>query len=66
LTREHIPLGKNILKQIHRRWRWGNFRNNKWWKICMTRASILRIKPFVTQLQSATPFGIPGKYMKRI
>jgi len=51
---------------MHRRWRWGNFRNNKWWKICMTRASIFRIEPFVTQLQSATPFGIPGKYMKRI
>jgi hypothetical protein len=66
LTREHIPLGNSILQQMHRR-RWWNFRSNKWWEICMTRSnSILKIEPFVTELQSAIPFGISEKYMKKI
>jgi hypothetical protein len=51
---------------MHRR-RWWNFRSNKWWEICMTRSnSILKIEPFVTELQSAIPFGISEKYMKKI
>jgi hypothetical protein len=48
---------------MHRR-RWWNIMSNKWWEICMTIASsILRIEPFVTELQSATPLGISKKYM---